>query len=34
MNSEDAFEAIVSEHYEALYRFALRLTRADAEARI
>jgi RNA polymerase sigma factor (sigma-70 family) len=33
MNSGDPFEAIVSEHYEALYRFALSLTRADAEAR-
>jgi RNA polymerase sigma-70 factor (ECF subfamily) len=33
MNSADQFEAIVSEHYEALYRFALSLTRADAEAR-
>ena len=33
MNSTDPFEAIVNEHYEALYRFALSLTRADAEAR-
>lgn len=32
MNSADPFEAIVSEHYEALYRFALSLTRADADA--
>ena len=33
MNSADPFEAIVSEHYEALYRFALSLTRAEADAR-
>jgi RNA polymerase sigma factor (sigma-70 family) len=33
MNSADHFEAIVSEHYEALYRFALSLTRAEADAR-
>jgi RNA polymerase sigma factor (sigma-70 family) len=33
MNVADPFEAIVSEHYEALYRFALSLTRADADAR-
>jgi hypothetical protein len=33
MNSADPFEAIVSEHYEARYRFALSLTGADAEAR-
>lgn len=33
MNSVDPFEAIVSEHYEALYRFALSLTRAEADAR-
>jgi len=32
MNSADLFEAIVSEHYEALYRFALSLTRAEADA--
>jgi len=33
MNSVDPFEAIVSRHYEALYRSALRPTRTDAEAR-
>ena len=33
MNTADPFETIVREHYEALYRFALSLTRADAEAR-
>lgn len=33
MNSADPFEGIVSEHYEALFRFALSLTRADADAR-
>ena len=33
MNSAEQFETIVSEHYEALYRFALSLTRADADAR-
>jgi len=33
MNTADPFEAIVSEHYEALYRFALSLTRAEADAR-
>ena len=33
MNSADPFEAIVSEHYGALFRFALSLTRADADAR-
>jgi RNA polymerase sigma-70 factor (ECF subfamily) len=32
MNSADYFEAIVSEHYEALYRFALSLTRSDSDA--
>lgn len=32
MNETDTFEAIVSEHYEPLYRFALSLTRADADA--
>ena len=32
MNSADRFEAIVNEHYEALYRFALSLTRAEADA--
>lgn len=33
MNSADPFETIVSEHYEALYRFALSLTRGEADAR-
>jgi RNA polymerase sigma factor (sigma-70 family) len=33
MNSTDQFEAIVSEHYETLYRFALSLTRAESDAR-
>jgi len=33
MNSADQFEAIVSEHYEALYRFAVSLTRAESDAR-
>jgi RNA polymerase sigma-70 factor (ECF subfamily) len=33
MNAADPFEAIVSEHYEALYRFALSLTRTEADAR-
>lgn len=33
MNAVDLFEAIVSEHYESLYKFALSLTRADADAR-
>jgi len=32
MNSANPFEGIVSEHYEALYRFALALTRAEADA--
>jgi RNA polymerase sigma-70 factor (ECF subfamily) len=32
MNSTDQFEAIVSEHYEPLFRFALSLTRAEADA--
>jgi RNA polymerase sigma factor (sigma-70 family) len=33
MNSADPFEAIVSEHYEPLYRFAMSLTRAESDAR-
>lgn len=33
MNSADQFEAIVNEHYEALYRFAMSLTRVEADAR-
>jgi RNA polymerase sigma-70 factor (ECF subfamily) len=32
MNSTDHFEAIVSEHYESLYRFALSLTRSESDA--
>jgi len=32
MNSADHFEAIVNEHYETLYRFALSLTRSESEA--
>jgi RNA polymerase sigma-70 factor, ECF subfamily len=32
VNSTDQFEAIVSEHYESLYRFALSLTRAEPDA--
>src|SRR5688572_15564417 len=32
MNSTDPFEAIVTEHYEPLYRFALSLTRAESDA--
>ena len=33
MNSTDPFEAIVSEHYEPLFRFAMSLTRTEADAR-
>ena len=33
MNSADLFEAIVSEHYDPLLRFALSLTRTEADAR-
>jgi len=33
MTAADPSEAIVSEHYDTLYRFALSLTRADADAR-
>jgi len=33
MNPGDQFETIVSQHYEPLFRFALSLTRADADAR-
>jgi len=33
MNSTDQFEAIVSEHYEPLFRFAMSLTRAESDAR-
>jgi len=32
VNSTDQFEALVSEHYESLYRFALSLTRAESDA--
>lgn len=32
MTAPDPFEAIVGEHYEPLYRFALSLTRAEADA--
>src|SRR4051794_35028661 len=32
MNSTDQFEAIVREHYEALFRFALSLARAESDA--
>src|SRR6266567_412663 len=33
MNSTEQFEAIVSQHYEPLYKFAMSLTRAEADAR-
>ena len=33
MNSADQFEAIVSDHYEPLYRFAMSLTRSESDAR-
>ena len=33
MNSADQFETIVREHYEPLFRFAMSLTRAEADAR-
>ncbi len=33
MNSVDPFEAIVCEHYEPLFRFALSLARVEADAR-
>jgi DNA-directed RNA polymerase specialized sigma24 family protein len=32
MNLPDQFEAIVSEHYEPLYRFAMSLTRSESDA--
>jgi RNA polymerase sigma factor (sigma-70 family) len=32
MNSAEQFEAIVNEHYEPLYRFALSLTRSESDA--
>ena len=33
MNSTDPFETIVREHYEALHRFAMSLTRSESDAR-
>ena len=33
MNSTEQFEAIVNEHYEPLFRFALSLTRMESDAR-
>jgi RNA polymerase sigma factor (sigma-70 family) len=33
MSSADQFETIVREHYEPLFRFAMSLTRAEADAR-
>ena len=32
MNSTDQFEALVREHYESLYRFAMSLTRSESDA--
>src|SRR3954447_8435585 len=32
MNSAEQFEAIVSDYYEPLFRFAMSLTRAEADA--
>jgi RNA polymerase sigma factor (sigma-70 family) len=32
MKSADPFETIVSEHYEALFRFAMSLTRSESDA--
>lgn len=32
MNSTDQFEALVNEHYEPLYRFAMSLTRSESDA--
>jgi RNA polymerase sigma-70 factor (ECF subfamily) len=32
MNSTDAFEAIVTEHYEPLFQFVVRLTRDESDA--
>jgi RNA polymerase sigma-70 factor (ECF subfamily) len=32
MNSVEQFEAVVSEHYEPLYRFAMSLTRVESDA--
>src|SRR5947207_11471269 len=33
MSSDEQFEAIVCEHYEPLFRFAISLTRAESDAR-
>jgi RNA polymerase sigma-70 factor (ECF subfamily) len=33
MNSAEQFEALVAAHYEALFRFALSLTRSESDAR-
>ena len=33
MNSAEQFEALVSEHYERLFRFAMSLTRSESDAR-
>ncbi len=33
VDSADPFEVLVSEHYEALFRFALSLTRSESDAR-
>src|ERR1044071_3308222 len=32
-NADEQFEALVCEHYEALYRFAISLTREESDAR-
>src|SRR5262245_34776916 len=32
MNPEDHFDAIVSEHYEPLFRFAMSLTQSESDA--
>src|ERR1051325_4913980 len=33
MDATDHFSALVSQHYEALYRFAISLTRSESDAR-
>lgn len=33
MNAAEEFEALVGEHYESLFRFALSLTRSESDAR-
>src|SRR5437867_10409747 len=33
MSSDEQFEAIVCEHYEGLFRFAISLTREESDAR-